>query len=451
MAKFLFSRVEVWLVLVLLLLGLLGAMVFGAIIMDTKQGKQRFGAVGAAAVGYAEIPLTMEEILRADDRMVVERRDRFDDTPGWSFPGSAQGTGLPGYWLFGRMDPVERRGVIEMVRLSDGEVVHTWQPDPTSILADAQRTSKIAHVSNWNNENFRYFAPYLMRDGGLVLKDSSSPLFRVDSCSRKLWVQDATTFHHSTEPDGTGGFWVPSHIEPPGVPHVTETFKDDALTHVSEDGKILQEISVAGILLRHGLQHLMFSPEVTDEDPLHLNDIQPVLTDGPYWKAGDLLLSLRHLAMIMLYRPSTDEIVWMKQGPWMAQHDVDILDDHRITIFNNRAYFRGYYARVDGTSDITVYDFADNSLAHPHHEALRDEKLKAPSEGLYSAIPGGGFVVEAQTSGLILVFGADGQKVGQFVNRIEGGKVYQIGWGRYVDQQTGDEVLQQIEGIDCHA
>ena len=71
------------------------------------------------------------------------------------------------------------------------------------------------------------------------------------------------------------------------------------------------------------------------DDPIHLNDIEPVRKDGPYWRKGDLFLSLRSPSTVMLYRPSTNKVIWRKDGPWSKQHDVDILDDHRISIFNN--------------------------------------------------------------------------------------------------------------------
>ena len=36
------------------------------------------------------------------------------------------------------------------------------------------------------------------------------------------------------------------------------------------------------------------------------------------------------MSLIALYRPSTGRILWTRAGPWSAQHDVSILDDHRI-------------------------------------------------------------------------------------------------------------------------
>ena len=81
------------------------------------------------------------------------------------------------------------------------------------------------------------------------------------------------------------------------------------------------------IIIENGLEYLLFSvgDGGFDKDPIHLNDIQPVNFDGGFWKKGDVFLSLRHQSMILLYRPSTNEIIWKGTGPFFLQHDVDIL------------------------------------------------------------------------------------------------------------------------------
>ena len=50
-----------------------------------------------------------------------------------------------------------------------------------------------------------------------------------------------------------------------------------------------------------------------EKDPIHINDIEPVKFGGKYWKEGDVFLSLGHQSMIMLYRPSTNKVIWYKQ------------------------------------------------------------------------------------------------------------------------------------------
>lgn len=127
----------------------------------------------------------------------------------------------------------------------------------------------------------------------------------------------------------------------------------------------MADIPVAEMPMRHGMQHIVFRPFGETRDPLHLADIQLVLKEGPFWEAGDLFLSLRHPAMILLYRPSSDEIVRYEHRPLMAQHDVEILDDHRISIFDNRAYHCGEAGLVDGASNVGALSAATDAPGCP--------------------------------------------------------------------------------------
>ena len=95
---------------------------------------------------------------------------------------------------------------------------------------------------------------------------------------------------------------------------------DDAIVKLSNNGELLYEKSISEIFIENGLEHLLFSIGGNNfiRDPIHSNDVQPVNFDGEYWKKGDVFLSLRHQSMILLYRPSTNEIVWnsnILEGP----------------------------------------------------------------------------------------------------------------------------------------
>ena len=39
--------------------------------------------------------------------------------------------------------------------------------------------------------------------------------------------------------------------------------------------------------------------------------------------------------MVILYRPETNKIIKIIEGGFLHQHDVDILDDRTISIYNN--------------------------------------------------------------------------------------------------------------------
>ena len=439
MQRLLFARIEVWALLLVVLLGILALVGFGGLVVEHTEGRHRFGFVGKTAVAIARVPLTLEDVIRNEDPMEVPQKGRFPDQTGWSWTSQPK---ADGYWLMSWFDAERRRSIIDMVRLSDGTVVHSWAPDYGAMLAKASQTSQIAELVNWNNGKFKVYVPALQSDGTVLVKSKYTPLMAVDGCGGEVWTQDDLMFHHSTEPDGTGGWWVASVVEPTRVEGVSRRFQDDGLTHVAANGAIIETISLTEVMLRQGMAHLVFQVGDYDDDPLHLNDIQPVLADGPYWKAGDLFLSLRHRSLVMLYRPSTDEIVWMQQGPWRGQHDIDILDDHTIAIFDNRGQSKTNGAgTVDGTSEVVTYDFATGTVSHPWQSAMAREQVVAAYEGLYSYLPTGEMVIEDHNSGRILFLAADGSKLGQFINRNPDGKVYEIGWGHYVDQAAGDAAL----------
>ena len=55
-----------------------------------------------------------------------------------------------------------------------------------------------------------------------------------------------------------------------------------------------------------------------DNDPIHLNDIEPALTDTQHWKQGDVFLSLRHQSSIIHYRPSINKVINYITSPCAA-------------------------------------------------------------------------------------------------------------------------------------
>lgn len=75
-------------------------------------------------------------------------------------------------------------------------------------------------------------------------------------------------------------------------------------------------------------------------DPTHLNDVELVneaLAEkiGDV-RAGDLLVSLRSMDMLAILDQEDGRLKWHKQGPWVHQHDADVMSDGSIEIFNNR-------------------------------------------------------------------------------------------------------------------
>ena len=180
------------------------------------------------------------------------------------------------------------------------------------------------------------------------------------------------------------------------------------------------------------MEHLLFSVGDGDfnSDPVHLNDIQPVNFDGDFWKKGDVFLSLRHQSMVLLYRPSTDEIIWKGTGPFFHQHDIDILDDHRISIFNNNSKSFFDTNVVDGHNEVIIYDFKTENYSLYLKDSLINNDVRTITGGRSEILPNGDLFIEEINYGRILYFNVDGSLRWEYINRADSGNVYLLGWSR---------------------
>ena len=99
---------------------------------------------------------------------------------------------------------------------------------------------------------------------------------------------------------------------------------------MSQDGKILDKISISKLL--NNIKY-PFTNIYSGNDPIHINDIQPYISNEEE-NSEKFFLSLRNISTIALYDNKKKEIVWAKQGNWVHQHDVDLLNK-QLVIFNN--------------------------------------------------------------------------------------------------------------------
>lgn len=451
MEKILFAKIEIWLVLALTLLGVMLCVGFGYLVLDSERDPPHHPAASPVARTIAEVPDTLRKMLGRDTALLSQPDPMVTaKPPGWSFP-NGRPTGLSGYLLLSRYDGTARRHAIELVSLPDMRTRHRWMLDTDRLLKDVRHVSRFSDSQNWNSAHFRQIHPWMAANGDLIVKDHYSPLERVDACGHPKWLIDTQIFHHSTEPDADGNLWIPSLAEKHSIPKIKDSFREDVIAKVSPNGKILYTHSVPQILMRNGYTGWLFATDMYHDDPTHLNDIEPVLSDGPYWKKGDVFLSLRNISTIMLYRPSTGQIVWMKRGPWMSQHDVDILDDHRISVYDNQGQDRGKMFFVDGHSSIKVYDFADDSVTNIHDEAMKAHNIRTTTAGLYTALPGGYTLIEDVTNARMFFLRPDGRISADYVNRAEDGAVYHLGWSRFIPKADGDRALGALSKVKCAA
>ena len=120
-----------------------------------------------------------------------------------------------------------------------------------------------------------------------------SPLFKIDICGKDLWRNNNYRFHHSLELDHENNVWVTSsfnNIDNEVLKNISivrngKPFSDDAIIKINpKTGQVIFKKSVSAILLENNIFN--DSDIYMSTDPIHLNDIQPVYEDGPFWKKG---------------------------------------------------------------------------------------------------------------------------------------------------------------------
>ena len=440
--KFLFRKVELWIFLLLIPLGLAALIVYGYAVRDVTMGGNRFGMFSKAAFGLAEFPVTMKRMASPDLGLVAFGGQRFKEKSGWQLSDSS--AELPGFLLLSRFDGTQNRHVVEFVKLSSGEVLKTWRPNSELLLEGLPINEKHTNAVDMKIDRYRAIHPLLLPNGDLIIKDHESPLVRIDSCGNKVWINDEDPYHHSTELGRDDTIWVPSHIEPVEFSEVKKSFYDNGIVNLNLQGDILSSHSITSILVDNGYRYLLFGTGKYFDDKVHINDIQPVLTDGEFWKADDLLISMRHISAVMLYRPSTNKVLWLKSGPWSSQHDIDIVDDGVIAIFNNNAYDMGRGGKTVGHNEINYYDFSTDTVTSPFKHTMEELDIRTMSEGLFELLPDGSVLVEEENYGRIVIFSSQGSLTSEYINRAENGNVFRLGWSRYINTDIGNKLAQQF-------
>ena len=390
-----FKKIEIWILYLVILLSILFAIGFGVLVRQELVGGIKAGWVSKTALAIVEMPGQLRGafigsinieflskpatyLARLPERFLMEiivEPFRVDDP--WKEKKSFYNqTGFEGsydtferYLLLSRFDGDIKQGVVELVDLTNFNVLHTWNPDIDKFNDLVEKTEEFKYLNrDANNARHMLHHPVLTNKGDLYFREQVTPLRKIDSCSRLVWQNEHDVFHHSTrrtlkEISGSTYMYPQSlPIERVGRQHVSEGgYLDDAIVKLSPDGEILYEKSVSQLLIDNQMESRLGMIGTNHEfqiDPIHINDIQPVNFDGKYWKKGDLFLSLGHQSMLILFRPSTNEILWKYDKNIFHQHDINILNENEISIFNNnRKYFFPSKDIVEGHNEVLIYNF----------------------------------------------------------------------------------------------
>ena len=328
----------------------------------------------------------------------------------------------PGYTLY-TSGHAQKAFLVSMT----GRALHEWRL-PYSRIWDEN-----AAVRNPRPDDFIFwFDVRLMANGDLLASYDGvgdTPwgygLVKMDKDSRVIWKYLARV-HHTFDIAPDGRVFALTHEvrseavegylafdEPPRI--------DDFIVVLSPEGRELQKVSIVDAFLRSPYARLLHTavPNALG-DPLHTNAVKFIDHSKayvlPFAQEGQVMISLREIATIAVLDLETQTIVWALRGPWMGQHDPDILPNGNILLFDNYGHYgAGGVSRVvefDPNNLETVWTYTGDA-DNPLESSLRAEQQR---------LPNGNTLITESEGGRILEVAPDGDVVWEFINPVRGGE-----------------------------
>jgi hypothetical protein len=242
-----------------------------------------------------------------------------------------------------------RFGCLAWIMNRRGDVLHSWEVDIGALWADLP-----GHSGLNDHQRIEPFGLHLSDSGELTAtfqSDSLSPygigIARFDKDANLIWKK-ANFAHHwiSVAPDG--------RIFTPAARYVenqyalgdtgealtcgwTNTIQSDALLVLDRNGDTLSEVSILDVLVANELVGVIAN--TSDPcDPVHLNFVEYVTEDlarAAGLDAGDVILSVRHMSLVVALDKTMTKVKWASIGRAVQQHSPRILSDGGILVFDN--------------------------------------------------------------------------------------------------------------------
>jgi Arylsulfotransferase (ASST) len=264
-------------------------------------------------------------------------------------------------------------------------------------------------------------------------------LAKMDKDSRLIWKYLAHA-HHDLDVGPDGNIYLLTqeishkivdrwrHLRPPRI--------DDFVVVLSPDGQELKKVSMLDALVNSPYARLLNTVAwYSKDDYTHANAIELVDEAAAMRLSGQpgrqVLVSMRELGAIGLLDLDREVFTWAARGPWIGQHDPDLLPNGNMLLFDNVGDFsdRGDSRVIEfnpKTNEI-IWSYA-GSTNQPFHSILRSDQER---------LANGNTLITESDGGRLLEVTRDGEIVWEYVNPIRGGEgdefIPIVAWGQRID------------------
>jgi len=331
----------------------------------------------------------------------------------------------------------------------DGNVVQEWDVEYSQVWGKKAPFLKEQLGDEWTC----WHGTHLLPNGHLVatFQDVGTPycggLVKLDLESNVVWSLPKCT-HHDVHLADDGNFYVPSmyfiddesensifRISEPGRDYSrpvrqyywsTPIYNETILT-VSPEGEVKEEIYLLDAFSNsdfRGIFSINFNSNLQLEsygsgpfDPLHVNDVEIIKEEWARHhsniNAGDMLISLRNISSLAILDKETKLVKWILNGPFIRQHDPDLLSNGNIVIFDNL----GHSEYSEGKSRILEIDPKSQEIVWEYH-GTSERPFYSRIRGSQQPLPNGNILVTEATGGRVFEVNRNQEIVWEYVNKL---------------------------------
>lgn len=310
------------------------------------------------------------------------------------------------------------------LRLIDrnGQILHAWYLQPEQIFPDPpeRRTRRDPRRTNIHGS-------YLFPNGDVMVNLSYVGVVRLDACGRLLWRLAAGN-HHSITRDEDGTFWITggrwhdlgdsTRSGDSALSGLPRRVYRDRILHVTEDGEVLSEMDVLDVLYANNLARFIpkgsaYPPDDKMRDVTHLNDVEalPASLADEYelFEAGDLLVSLHHLDLVLVLDPDSESVTWYESGPFIQQHDPDWLGGGWIGVFDNNRDGTDRGRMLGGSRIVALQPRTDSmKVLFPTQQS---DPFYTEVQGEWQQLENGNLLLTESQAGRVVEVAPDGRTV----------------------------------------
>ena len=434
-------------VFLILFLSFIGTIGFGSLLRYHYTGGEKLQSLQKIAVIIAEVPSNIIKILyqSPSNLLIANNRPRFKDyKAGFNFKNKKE---LDILFLLNYTNPSNYKHEINLIDLKTYKSIFKYTFD-NELFTKIKSENNEKLKEYITDDNFALRSTFLTEDMNFIALTTGNIIVKFSpAISDTVWFNDEYNFHHTFYVNEVEKYiWAIgcSKNSKLDKKYLTKNFCDDSIIKIDlNTGKIVEEISVTQIMIQAGLSNHLFIGRLDKptDDPLHINDVEEVISNTSFTDKGNLFVSVGHTNMILLINPYTKKILWKLQDKLFHQHDIDIINDDEIAIFNNNRIVTNKN-KVYKNNEIFVYNFKNNQLSSPYDSILNKNNVRTVSQGLME-ITKYGIFVEEQNYGRYIFFEKNGNVIFEYLNKSNiDSNVYQVHWSRLI---TNKDRINEIK------